>query len=240
MDNWLSAIIKAVMNDYDYDPKSDFVFNPTEFYQVQGEYLNHLLDGLQEHDVLVGTTLAVGDIVDQKIFAQNDFLNREENVYLPPELMEAVRSGQDRHQLMFRAIGEDAPLWSWKGDLDAFLLQELHKAGIRLVSGTDAGSSSIGVVEGFATHDDLQILVEHGFTPYEALQTATVNAAYAIEKMTGDGDFGTIEVGKQADLVLVGGNPLQEIRNTRDIRGVMARGNWLPKGELEEMIALSE
>ncbi len=240
MERWLDALIKELVDDYGYDPKSDFVFNPKEFHQEQGEYLNHILNSLKEHDVLVGTTMVVSDVVDQKIFAKDDFLRRAVNVYLPPELIEAVVYGQDRHQMMFRAIDEDAALWNWKGDLDSFLLQELHKYGIRLVSGTDAGSSSIGVVEGFATHEDLRILVEHGFTPYEALQTATVNAAYAIEKMTGDGDFGTIEAGKRADLVLVSGNPLQDIMYTRDIQGVMVRGNWLSKDELEEMIAIGE
>jgi imidazolonepropionase-like amidohydrolase len=109
-----------------------------------------------------------------------------------------------------------------------------------LVSGTDAGSSSIGVVEGYATHDDLRILTELGFTPYEALLTATVNAAYAVEKMNREGDFGTIEVGKRADLVLLGGNPLDEITNTEDILGVMAMGKWYLAEMLEQIISLSE
>ena len=108
-----------------------------------------------------------------------------------------------------------------------------------LVSGTDAGSSSIGVVEGFATHDDLRILVQKGFTPYEALLTATVNAARVVSKMGGEGDFGTIEVGNRADLILVSGNPLDEIRNTENILGVIVRGHWFSQDVLEEMIAIT-
>jgi imidazolonepropionase-like amidohydrolase len=155
-------------------------------------------------------------------------------------LIEEVLSGQNRHQLLYQALGDYQPLWKWKTDLDIFLLHELHKAGVNLVSGTDAGSSSIGVVEGFATHDDLRILVQHGFTPYEALLTATVNAARIVSKMGGEGNFGTIEVGNRADLVLVSDNPLEEIRNTENILGVMVRGQWFVQDELEEMIATKE
>jgi len=141
---------------------------------------------------------------------------------------------------VIQALDENKAAWFWKRDLDIYILIRLHDAGVLLVSGTDAGSSSIGVVEGFATHDDLRLLTEFGFSPYEALRTATVNAAYAVEKMTGEGDFGTVETGKLADLVLVGGNPLKEISNTQDILGVMAMGKWYPAEQLEQMISLDQ
>jgi imidazolonepropionase-like amidohydrolase len=58
--------------------------------------------------------------------------------------------------------------------------------------------------------------------------------------MIGENDFGTIETGKRADLVLVAGNPLEDIKNTQNILGVMVRGKWYPAGELEEMIAVGD
>ena len=68
--------------------------------------------------------------------------------------------------------------------------------------------------------------------------TATVNAAHVVEDMGGEGNFGTIEAGSRADLVLVSGNPLEGISNTEKILGVMVRGDWFSQDELEEMTAV--
>jgi hypothetical protein len=65
---------------------------------------------------------------------------------------------------------------------------------------------------------------------------ATVNAAEVIRKMKSTANFGTIEVGKKADLVLIGGNPLDDIHNTQKIQGVMAFGRWFGKDALEKML----
>ncbi len=240
MDQWLSSIVGEAYETFGYEPGSDFVFDSDEFHSIQGYRLDQIISGLISNDIPVGTTLATYEVVDQKLFAQDVFFDRGVNVYLPAELIEEVRNGQNRHQLVLRALGENTAAWFWKRDLDIYVLQKLHEAGVLLVSGTDAGSTSIGVVEGFATHDDLRLLTEYGFTPYEALQTATVNAAYVVEKMTGENDFGSIEIGKRADLILIGGNPLDDINNTQDILGVMARGHWYPAEELETMIAIGD
>jgi hypothetical protein len=241
-DKWLSSLVNSVLVHFGYENGEDIVFDPAINRQVQGEQLEQILRDLLDHDISVGTTLAVGEVVNMKLFEQEDFLSREEIAYLFPELVEEVIGGQNRHQLFLQMLVEMGyqKLWFWKGDLDLFMLQELHTTGVRLVSGTDAGSSSIGVVEGFATHDDLRILTENGFTPYESLLTATANAAYVVEKMNGDGNFGTIEVGNQADLILVGGNPLEDITNTEKILGVMVRGQWFSQEKLVALIEISE
>jgi imidazolonepropionase-like amidohydrolase len=56
--------------------------------------------------------------------------------------------------------------------------------------------------------------------------------------MVGDGNFGTIEVGQRADLILVKNNPLEDVANIVDIRGVMAAGRWFSEDELDQMMAL--
>jgi imidazolonepropionase-like amidohydrolase len=182
---WLTALISSVLKTYHPEDDADVTFDSDQFSRLQSEQLAELVSILIANNISVGTTLAVYEAVDSKLFDQEAFLAREETAYLFPSLIEEVLSGQNRHQLLYQALGDYQPLWKWKTDLDIFLLQELHKAGVNLVSGTDAGSSSIGVVEGFATHDDLRILVQYGFTPYEALLTATVNAAHVVEKMGG-------------------------------------------------------
>ncbi len=107
-----------------------------------------------------------------------------------------------------------------------------------LVLGTDAGTGGMGIVPGFSVHDELDILLENGFTPYEALETATVNAALVADRMVVEGDFGTVVVGNRADLLLVEGNPLEDIATLRDPLGVMADGRWYPRSVLRELIAI--
>lgn len=111
------------------------------------------------------------------------------------------------------------------------LLFELYKAGANIVSGTDAGVAY--TIVGFSLHDEFELMNEAGLTPYEVLLTTTVNPA----KMLGIEDSaGTIEIGKNADFVLLDKNPLKKISNTRTIAGVMVKGTWIPIGKLELML----
>lgn len=106
------------------------------------------------------------------------------------------------------------------------LVTSLHEKGVPLLLGTDA--PFLCTSPGASVHEELQNLVEAGLTPYEALQTATVHPA----RFLGMAErLGTVQVGKVADLLLVDGNPLQEISATRRIVGVMARGVWYPHYE---------
>ena len=110
-------------------------------------------------------------------------------------------------------------------------LNALVDAGVPVMVGTDA--SAVGVVWGFAIHEELELFVKAGLTPYQALVAATRIPAEAI----GDPqEWGTIAVGKRADLVLLKANPLDNISHTRDIAGVMVRGRWLPQEELQGML----
>ncbi len=77
---------------------------------------------------------------------------------------------------------------------------------------------------GLGLHVELESYVHAGLTPFQALQTATVNAAQALGL---DDELGTIEPGKLADLTFLGGDPLTDIRNTRDVKRVMRGGRLL-------------
>ena len=100
-------------------------------------------------------------------------------------------------------------------------------AGVGLLAGTDTPIPC--VVPGFSLHDELRLLVAAGLTPYQALRAATANAAAFL----GGDAFGTVEKGKRADLVLVDANPLEDVANASRIAGVMLRGRWLPREELQ-------
>ena len=87
-----------------------------------------------------------------------------------------------------------------------------------------AGSDAPSIPYGLGLHAELQQLVAAGLTPLQALQTAMINAAEALGV---DGDLGTIEPGKIADLAIVGGDPTRDIRAARDVRGVLRGGRYV-------------
>ena len=113
------------------------------------------------------------------------------------------------------------------------LVAALHDADAGLLLGSD--SPQIFNVPGFAIHRELQYLVEAGLTPYEALRTGTANPARFFGKA---GTFGTIEPGLEADLVLLDDNPLENIESSRRIHGVMLRGKWLTRQDLDAMLEM--
>ena len=109
------------------------------------------------------------------------------------------------------------------------LIVALHKAGGRILLGSDA--PQIFNVPGFSLHKELELMVASGMTPYDALRAGTVNVAAFLGL-----DTGAIEIGRQADLVLLDANPLEEISNTRRIHGVMIRGAWHAASDLERRL----
>jgi imidazolonepropionase-like amidohydrolase len=113
------------------------------------------------------------------------------------------------------------------------VVNAMHKAGILFLAGTDT-PPGVYIFPGFSLHEELQRFVAAGFTPLEALQTATLNPA----KFLGMEDrLGSIEKGRLADMVLLDANPLDDIRNTQKIAGVIANGRYLSRAELDKMLA---
>ena len=106
-------------------------------------------------------------------------------------------------------------------------------AGVRLVAGTDAPLPMI--VPGFALHDELELLVQAGLTPYAALGSATRNAADMIGQRR---ELRHHRVGRDADLVLLDADPLANIANTRRIAGVLAQGRWYSSDDLTARLEL--
>ena len=112
----------------------------------------------------------------------------------------------------------------------------MSRAGVPLLTGTD---SPAGVMPGTSIDDDLEQLVSAGLTPYEALSAATRTAGEFIHKyVPAAEEFGTIAPGKSADLLLLTANPLVDVRNVHQPVGVMVRGRWFEKQELQTLIEI--
>lgn len=112
----------------------------------------------------------------------------------------------------------------------------LYRAGVPFLAGTDT-PPGVYVFPGFSLHEELQRFVAAGFSPLEALKTATVNAArfFGMEEQSG-----AAEKGKIADLVLLSANPLENITNTQKISGVVANGRYFSRADLDKLLAKVE
>ena len=108
--------------------------------------------------------------------------------------------------------------------------------GVPVLAGTDAGGNPY-TVPGFTLHTELQMFVEAGLTPLQALRTATLEPARFFEATD---SLGTIAEGKLADLVLLDGDPLGDIKNTERIRGVVIGGRYLDRKTLDDLLDAAE
>ena len=131
------------------------------------------------------------------------------------------------------AAGRKSYLDFYTGGLT--LTREAYRAGVPVMVGTDAGDSFI--FAGSSVHDELEELVKAGLSPAEALRAATLSGARYLERTA---EFGTVQAGRSADLVLLDGNPLDDIRNTRRIHAVVLAGRHLDRARLDSMLASVE
>ena len=120
-------------------------------------------------------------------------------------------------------------------DFHAKIVALMQRNGVGLLAGTDTGDPY--VVPGRALHDELELLVEAGLSPAQALRTATLNPAryFGIQAQAG-----SVERGKRADLVLLDANPIDDIRNARKISAVILRGRLLDRSRLDRLTKESD
>ena len=131
-----------------------------------------------------------------------------------------ARTSQDQQQ-------PDTPFADWS----LSLVGMLHEAGVPIGAGTD---TPIGfAAPGYSLHSELEMLVQAGLTPMEALEAATIRPAEFFDRAD---EMGTVEAGRLADLVLLAANPLDDITNTRTVRAVVSKGALLTREELDALV----
>jgi imidazolonepropionase-like amidohydrolase len=146
----------------------------------------------------------------------------EEMKYMPAELKSAYR----KHYEPFTFAAASVEI-----AYGLNIIRALHAAGAGLLAGTDAFKPN--VVPGFALHEELNYFVQAGLTPYEALRAATSDPARFLGR---EREFGTIQIGSRADLILLGANPLHDINNLAKRVGVMVRGKWFAEANLRQRL----
>lgn len=186
-----------------------------------------VLERMRDGGVMItATTLAIRSRTADRAELQR--LSREDSTSLP-DVSPRLR-GKWRENLARPVQDFDWTSLLSRADQDARLA---HGVGVTLLAGSDLGVP--GLIPGQVMHDELAIMVsDFGMSPVEALRTATLNPA----KFWGqEAEFGAITAGRRADFLLLDANPLQDIRATRQISGVMLRGDYFDAQRLARVQA---
>lgn len=175
-------------------------------------------------------TLAVFREIIFQVSDIDAVLQRPEMRYLPPDV--AATWQPDKNAYVTRWKIEKVPYFRSQYAIMQKLTKGLSDAGVPMLVGTDCIVT--GVVPGFALQDELDDLVGAGLTPYQVLHVATANAAIFL----GTTDHtGTVSRGKEADLLLLDANPLEDITNISRRAGVMLHGRWFTEDDLQHHLS---
>ncbi len=180
------------------------------------------------HDVWVVPTQALWETLIGA--ADADELRRFEEIkYMPKSVVRSWENYLGNMESSYLFSGRFARLHAENRHK---LLKALQDADVRILMGTDA--PQVYSVPGFSIHRELASMQEAGLSPYQILRSGTYNVGqYFADK----DQFGTVVVGSRADRLLVPGNPLEDIGILRNLDGVMVRGKWFPKQEIDARLA---
>jgi hypothetical protein len=143
----------------------------------------------------------------------------------------SIRSQWDPAKLRENISSDELAALKTEAARDLELVKTMHSAGVLFMAGSDGPDPY--VVPGFSLHDELEWLVKGGFTAAQALQAATFRPAQFLGKMD---KYGVVEQGRRADLVLLDETPLEDIRNTRKIFGVVVNGKYYSRQDLDTLL----
>lgn len=192
--------------------------NPDNSANLQDSANLAILNYLKVHHTVVDPTIGVYEMIYRSV--KDDIRQIEPNYYTLPVPL----------QVLFQNIGmppDQAKTFAPRLQTMMNLVKAMHDKGIIIVAGTDMG------FPGYSLARELELYVRAGLTPMEAIQTATIVPA---QVMNMDKRTGSIKAGKQADLLIVDGDPLKEIRNIRNVWMVIKEGQQYDPVVLHRMV----
>lgn len=186
--------------------------------------LQQIVEMTRQHDVSVVPTMALWEVIIGAVGVE-EVSAYPELAYMPDEIvrdwtqnLRNRRAGPRFDQARVDRIAENR----------IRLLRALHEGGVRILMGTDSPQEFS--VPGFSLRRELPAMLDAGMTPYDILMSGTRNVGAYLEDKDA---FGTIEPGMRADIVMLDGNPLEDINEVFEPAGVMVRGRWLDREALD-------
>jgi imidazolonepropionase-like amidohydrolase len=185
---------------------------------IKSEAARNAIAFFRDHHTVVDPTAGWGEMASHS--KEVDVASFEPGILQAPFVLDAK----------FRGMGAATPADQMRARMSQTLavIGALHKGGVTIVPGSDTGLVGFGLLR------ELELYVEAGMTPMEAIQSATIVSARA---MNLDRDSGTIEPGKRADLILLNGDPLADIRDLRKITRVVVNGRLYESAKLWRSVA---
>jgi imidazolonepropionase-like amidohydrolase len=187
------------------------------------------IESLARATAAAGTWIVPTETLVEQLIGEvsaDELRSRPEMQYMPPVTVDRWVDAKERQQ---RERGFSPEVAAQAIRIRRALILALREAGAGLLLGSDA--PQVFNVPRFSLHRELELMVEAGLTPFEALQAGTVNVARFLGLKTG-----VIDTGYEADLVMLDSNPLEDISSTRRVHGVMVRGAWYPRREIEVLL----
>lgn len=189
---------------------------------------NSVFEMLKSNNTYVTPTKHIGNTLS---YLDRD--NHENDEYLQYVGEGIIESYKGRVRSAMRANEKAVEERHQLNSTFANLIPKMQAAGVSLLAGSDAGASNSFVYQGISLHQELAALVAAGLTPAEALRTATINGAKFLKV---DDFYGSIEVGKSSDLLILNANPLDEITNTQKINTLILGNQTFSKADLDGML----
>jgi len=151
--------------------------------------------------------------------------------YIPVPLQEQWRARIPQRTAFVQDIEQRKMRFKKRAEITTLM----YCTGVGMLAGSDAANPY--VFPGFGLHDELELFVQAGLSPLEALQTATINAAKFLHK---EKEMGAVAKGMYADLVLLDANPLENISNVKKISAVIANGRLFQRADLDKLLAAAK
>ena len=152
-----------------------------------------------------------------------------EMIYIPPRTLNQWKQGKFS---MLRSQNYSEERYNKFIKIRRQIMQGLHAKGVMFLLGSD--SPQVFNVPGFSIHREIQSMIDAGFSPYEVLKSGTANPAIYFGQ---EGKFGTLVEGASADLIFLGANPLENHKNLQKRLGVMIRGKYISKNEIDRRLS---
>jgi imidazolonepropionase-like amidohydrolase len=195
---------------------------------VNEEKLTEAITLSKEHDIWVIPTQALWETLIGAA-DQEELKSFDEIRYMPKAVINSWNNSLTNISNSYLHSGSFARLHANNRDK---LLKGLQEAGVRVLMGTDA--PQVYSVPGFSIHRELKAMSKAGLNNYQILQSGTLNVG---EYFKDKDAFGTIAPGQRADLLLVAGNPLEDLDHLKSMDGVMVRGTWLSRSDIDQRLA---